>query len=76
MSVLVLTVVVVMVLPIAALGAMAVRLAYDDWSERRALREEAARVEALREAASPRRLVALDGDGGRPSDEERPGKTA
>ena len=76
MSVLVLTVVIVMLLPIAALGAMAVRLAYDDWRERRALRDEDARAEALREAARPRHLVALDGEGGKPSDEERPGKTA
>ena len=58
-----------MLLPVAALGAMAVRLAYDDWTERRALREEAARAEARRQAAGHRRLVALDGGGGRPSDE-------
>ena len=76
MSVLVLTVVVALLLPVALLAAMAVRLTYDDWSERRALRDEAARAEALREAATPRHLVALDGDGGERAHEERPGKTA
>ena len=76
MSVLVLTVVIALLLPVAVLAAMAVRLGYDDWSERRALREEAARAEALRVAAGRRHLVALDGDGGRPADEEPPGKTA
>ena len=76
MSVLVLTVVLALLLPVAVLAAMAARLGYDDWSERRALRNEAARVEALRGAAGHRHLTALDGDGGAPTEEERPGKTA
>jgi hypothetical protein len=76
MSVLVLTVVVVLLLPVAVLAAMAVRLGYDDWSERRALREETARAEGLRQAATHRHLVALDGEGSTPAHEERPGKTA
>jgi hypothetical protein len=76
MSVLVLTVVLALLLPVAVLAAMAVRLGYDDWSDRRALREEATRAQALRDAATSRHLVALDGDGGEPAHEERPGKTA
>jgi hypothetical protein len=76
MSVLVLTVVILLLLPVAVLAAMAVRLGYDDWSDRRALREETTRAEALRQAATSRHLVALDGDGSDPAHEERRGKTA
>ncbi len=71
------TILVVLLAPVGVLAALAVRFAYDDWCERRALRSETDRVADLRRAAK-RRLVGLEGGTDQPSgaDDERPHKTA
>ena len=77
MSGVVLTVVVALVAPVGVVAALAVRFAYDDWQERKALRREMERAQALRRAAKPWLTVVE-----RPADEpagdqdERPDKTA
>jgi hypothetical protein len=76
MSRLILAGVVMMLLPLVVMTAMAVRLAYDDWAERRATRQRAARVKALG-VATTLRLIPLDGGGLKPSTDGEPhGRTA
>ena len=56
---------------------MAVRFAYDDWQERKALRREMERAQALRRAAKPwLTVVERPADEPARSQDERPGKTA
>jgi hypothetical protein len=73
----VLTVVVVLVAPVCVVAALAVRFAYDDWQERKALRREVERAQALRRAAKPW-LRVVEGPPEEPAggEDERPGKTA
>ena len=76
MSRLILAGVVMMFLPLVVMTAMAVGLAYDDWAERRAIRQRAARVTA-RGVATTLHLVALEGGGLKPSTDGEPhGRTA